>query len=89
MLLAINGPLVFFWFWIGVNLAHPESWNRLKVLLAEKDWTQADLADAVGVSRKTINTLERGVFTPSAVLALRLARVFETAVENVFSLAGD
>jgi putative transcriptional regulator len=70
-------------------VAHPELRNRLKVLRAERDWTQADLAEAVGVSRKTINTIERGVFAPSAVLALRLARVFGAAVEDVFSLTDD
>ena len=68
-------------------MGHPEMDNRLKVLRAERDWTQADLADAVGVSRKTINTIERGVFAPSAVLALRIARVFGKPVEEVFSLA--
>ena len=67
-------------------MTHPELNNRLKVLRAERDWTQADLADAVGVSRKTINTIERGVFAPSAVLALRIARVFDKPVEEVFSL---
>ncbi|MEN8006046.1 MAG: helix-turn-helix transcriptional regulator [Candidatus Krumholzibacteriota bacterium] len=63
--------------------------NRLKVLRAERDWTQADLADAVGVSRKTINTIERGVFAPSAVLALRIAGVFEVAMEEVFALVDN
>lgn len=67
-------------------MTHPELNNRLKVLRAERDWTQADLADAVGVSRKTINTIERGVFAPSAVLALRIAQVFGKPVEEVFSL---
>lgn len=70
-------------------MAHPELNNRLKVLRAERDWTQADLAEAVGVSRKTINTIERGVFAPSAVLALRLARVFGVAMEDVFTLTDD
>ena len=70
-------------------MTHPELNNRLKVLRAERDWTQADLADAVGVSRKTINTIERGVFAPSAVLALRIARLFVKRVEEVFSLVGD
>lgn len=58
--------------------------NRLKVLRAQKDWTQADLAERVGVTRKTINTVEGGIFTPSTLLALRLARAFETTVEEVF-----
>lgn len=70
-------------------MAHPQLRNRIKVLRAERDWTQADLADEVGVSRKTINTIERGVFVPSTVLALRLARVFDSAMEDVFSLAED
>lgn len=58
--------------------------NRLKVLRAQKDWTQADLAERVGVTRKTINTVERGIFTPSTLLALRLAHAFETTVEEIF-----
>jgi len=58
--------------------------NRLKVLRAQKDWTQADLAEQVGVTRKTINTVERGIFTPSTLLALRLAHAFETRVEEIF-----
>lgn len=67
-------------------MSHPELTNRIKVLRAERNWTQADLADRVGVSRKTINTIERGVFGPSAVLALKIARVFQVAMEDVFSL---
>lgn len=67
-------------------MGHPELTNRLKVLRAERDWTQAELADRVGVSRKTINTIERGVFAPSAVLALKIARVFGVPMEEVFLL---
>jgi len=63
--------------------------NRLKVLRAEKGWTQADLAERAGVTRKTINTVERNVFTPSTVLALRLARAFGVPVEEVFRLADE
>jgi putative transcriptional regulator len=63
--------------------------NRLKVLRAERDWTQEHLAELVGVTRKTINTVERGVFIPSTVLALRLARAFAVPVEQVFSLAAN
>lgn len=58
--------------------------NRLKVLRAQKDWTQADVAEQVGVTRKTINTVERGIFTPSTLLALKLAHAFETTVEEIF-----
>lgn len=60
--------------------------NRLKVLRAERNLTQAELADWVGVSRKTINTIERGVFIPSTELALKLGRALEVPVENIFSL---
>ena len=67
-------------------MAHPELSNRLKVLRAERDWTQAELADQVGVSRKTINTIERGVFVPSTLLALRLSRVLAVPVEEIFGL---
>ena len=63
--------------------------NRLKVLRAERDWTQAELARRAGVTRKTINTVERGVFVPSTVLALKLAEIFEVPVESVFWLDGE
>jgi putative transcriptional regulator len=70
-------------------MPHADLSNRLKVLRAERDWTQARLADEVGVSRKTINTIERGVFVPSTVLALKLARAFSVAVEEIFALGDD
>jgi putative transcriptional regulator len=60
--------------------------NRLKVLRAERDLTQAQLAELVEVSRKTINTVERGVFVPSTELALRLAQTLGVTVEEVFQL---
>lgn len=60
--------------------------NRLKLLRAERSLTQAELADLVGVTRKTINTVERRVFVPSTVLALKLARVLEVPVEEIFAL---
>ena len=60
--------------------------NRLRELRAERDLTQAALAELVGVSRKTINTIENGVFVPSTVLALKLARALGQPVENLFSL---
>jgi putative transcriptional regulator len=61
--------------------------NTLRQARAERGWTQADLADRVGVTRKTINTVENGVFVPSTVLALKLARALETSVEALFRLA--
>ena len=60
--------------------------NSLKVHRARLNLTRAELAERVGVSRKTINTVENGVFTPSATLALKLARALGVAVEEVFSL---
>lgn len=63
--------------------------NRLHELRAEHSLTQAALAELVGVSRKTINTVENGVFIPSTVLALRLARALGTTVERLFFLHED
>ncbi len=60
--------------------------NNLKVWRAKFNLTQSDLADLVEVSRKTINTLERGIYTPSVSLALKIARIFKTSVEEVFYL---
>ena len=60
--------------------------NRLRVERARLQLTQAELAARVGVSRKTINTVENGVFVPSTVLALRLARALGRPVEALFEL---
>lgn len=61
--------------------------NRLKVLRAERDWSQADLAEKLGVSRQTVNSIETGKYDPSLPLALRIGRLFATPVESVFELA--
>ncbi|GBF31051.1 hypothetical protein MnTg04_01004 [bacterium MnTg04] len=58
--------------------------NRLKVLRAERDWTQADLATALDVSRQTINAIEKGKFDPSLPLAFKAARLFELLIEEIF-----
>lgn len=60
--------------------------NRIRVFRAEHRISQGELADAIGVSRKTISTIEVGRFTPSTVIALKLARHFGVAVEDIFSL---
>lgn len=67
-------------------MAEPGLSNRLKDLRGERGWTQAELAERVGVTRKTINTVENGVFVPSTVLALKLAAAFGLPVEALFSL---
>ncbi len=59
--------------------------NRLKVLRAERNWSQADLADALGVSRQTVNALETGRYDPSLPLAFRIARVFAQPIESIFT----
>ena len=63
--------------------------NRLKVLRAERDWSQAELAVAVRVSRQTINAIETGKYDPSLPLALKLGRLFGQAVEAIFFLDED
>ena len=59
--------------------------NRLKVLRAERDWSQADLADKLQVSRQSVNAIETGKYDPSLPLAFRIARVFALSIEQVFS----
>ncbi|HIB36852.1 helix-turn-helix transcriptional regulator [Mesonia sp.] len=60
--------------------------NSIKVERAKKDLTQADLAKKVGVSRQTINAIEKGGYNLSIILALKLAEVFETTIEEIFQL---
>jgi len=60
--------------------------NRLKEYRARHDLTQEQLADRVGVTSKTINTVENGVFVPSTLLALKLARALDAKVEDLFQL---
>lgn len=65
---------------------HKDLANQLKALRTAAKLTQAELAEKVSVSRKTINTVENGVFIPSTVLALRLARALSVPVEDIFQL---
>jgi len=58
--------------------------NRLKVLRAERDWTQAKLAMELDVSRQTVNAIETGKFDPSLPLAFRISRLFALTVEEIF-----
>lgn len=58
--------------------------NRLKVLRVERDWNQQDLADALGVSRQSVNAIETGKYDPSLPLAFRIADVFGRSIEEIF-----
>jgi putative transcriptional regulator len=58
--------------------------NRLKVLRAERDWSQADLAEKLDVSRQTVNAIETGKYDPSLPLAFKIAALFQLKIEEVF-----
>ena len=58
--------------------------NRLKVLRAERDWSQAQLADLLDVSRQTVNALETGKYDPSLPLAFKIAALFQCKIEDIF-----
>ena len=58
--------------------------NRLKVLRAENNWSQAELAEKLGVSRQTVNAIETGKYDPSLDLAFRVASLFEQRIEEIF-----
>jgi len=59
--------------------------NKLRELRAAKEWSQADLADKLGVSRQTINAIETEKYDPSLPLAFKVARLFKTSIETIFS----
>ncbi len=59
--------------------------SRLRVLRAERQWSQAELARRLGVSRQTINAVETGKYDPSLPLAFKIARLFERSIEDVFA----
>lgn len=59
--------------------------NKLKVLRAERGWSQADLAEALDVSRQTVNAVENGKYDPSLPLAFKMARLFGLRIEDIFS----
>jgi putative transcriptional regulator len=76
------------WLFDHVQLAEKKSImkNTLKVERAKLDWTQQQLADKVGVSRQTINSIEAERYVPSTVLALKIAKAFKTTVNEIFIL---
>ena len=59
--------------------------NLLRVLRAQRNWSQADLAERLEVSRQSVNAIETGKFDPSLPLAFKLARLFETTIEAIFT----
>jgi len=59
--------------------------NRLRILRAERSWSQQDLADRLEVSRQSVNAIETGKYDPSLPLAFRLARLFNLPIESIFS----
>ncbi|MDA7585010.1 helix-turn-helix transcriptional regulator [Luminiphilus sp.] len=59
--------------------------NKLKVLRAEQNWTQADLASQLDVTRQTVNAIEKGKYDPSLPLAFKIAEVFKISIEQIFS----
>jgi len=59
--------------------------NRLKVLRAERDWSQSELADRLEVSRQSVNAIETGKYDPSLPLAFRIAQLFELRIEQIFT----
>lgn len=58
--------------------------NELRVLRAQRNWSQADLAERLGISRQSVNAIETGKYDPSLPLAFKLARVFDTTIEAIF-----
>ena len=63
--------------------------NRIKVLRAENDWSQAELADRLGIARQTVVALEAGKYAPSLPLAFKISKIFSKTVEQVFEDADD
>lgn len=63
--------------------------NTLRAAREGKGWTQAQLADAIGVSRKTVNTVENGIFVPSTIIALKLAKALGQPVEALFRIVEE
>ncbi len=73
-------------FQVGLILQEIRVKSRLKVLRAERDWTQADLAEQLGVSRQTVNAIETGKYDPSLALAFKISTVFQMPIESIFEV---
>ena len=68
----------------GAAVDQEDMKNRLKVLRAERNWSQAELGERIGVSRQAVNAIETGKYDPSLPLAFKLARLFEMGIEEIF-----
>jgi putative transcriptional regulator len=73
----------------GKAVAKDRMRNRIRVLRAERDWTQERLADKLGVSRQSVNSVENGKHDPSLPLAFKIARLFGLKIEDVFLWEGE
>jgi putative transcriptional regulator len=71
--------------WIRGELLEVQLKNRLRVLRAEREWSQADLAERLEISRQSINAIETGKYDPSLPLAFKIARLFSTTIEAIFT----
>jgi putative transcriptional regulator len=67
-----------------VDIVEIQVKSKLKILRAERDWSQAQLAEALGVSRQTVNAIETGKYDPSLPLAFKMAKLFESSIEDIF-----
>lgn len=77
-------PAVVLSHWAGDLLAPLSMTNRLRVLRAERRWSQAELAERLGVSRQSVNAVETERYEPSLSLAFKIARLFERSIEDIF-----
>jgi putative transcriptional regulator len=75
--------------WQALDIVEIQVKNWLKVLRAERDWSQAKLADLLDVSRQTINAIETGKYDPSLPLAFRIAALFDSRIEDIFIPEGQ
>jgi putative transcriptional regulator len=75
--------------WLYLFLAEVSMKNRLREMRAARQWSQADLADKLGVSRQTVNAIETEKYDPSLPLAFKVARLFNMSIEEIFRRDGE
>jgi putative transcriptional regulator len=86
---ALVGIIRPFTIWTGIKMEEKLLTNTLKIQRAKTNLTQEQLAQKVGVTRKTINTVENGIYVPSTYLALKMAKVLDVPVEELFQIQED